>query len=50
MKEILEELERRRKICDDIFNRDKDEYYAGKAVAYGEAIKYIKGRMKDERQ
>ena len=38
---IKAEFERRKKICEGIFERDSDTYYQGKAVAYDESISFI---------
>jgi len=38
---IRQEIERRKKICEDIFERESDTYYQGKAVAYGELFLFI---------
>ena len=38
---IKAEFERRKKICEGIFERDSDTYYQGKAVAYEEALAFI---------
>lgn len=38
---IRQEIERRKKICEGIFERESDTYYQGKAVAYGELLPFI---------
>lgn len=38
---IRQEIERRKKICEDIFERESDTYYQGKAVAYEELLPFI---------
>lgn len=38
---IRQEIERRKKICEGIFERESDTYYQGKAVAYGELLDFI---------
>ena len=38
---IRQETERRKKICECIFERDSDTYYQGKAVAYGELLPFL---------
>lgn len=38
---IKAEIERRKKICEGIFERESDTYYQGKAVAYGELLPFI---------
>jgi hypothetical protein len=38
---IRQEIERRKKICEGIFERESDTYYQGKAVAYGELLTFI---------
>jgi len=38
---IRQEIERRMKICEGIFERESDTYYQGKAVAYGELLAFI---------
>lgn len=38
---IRQEIERRKKICEGIFERESDTYYQGKAVAYGELLSFI---------
>lgn len=39
--QIRQEIERRKKICEGIFERESDTYYQGKAVAYGELLAFI---------
>jgi hypothetical protein len=39
--QIRQESERRKKICEGIFERESDTYYQGKAVAYGELLDFI---------
>lgn len=41
IEKIKAEIERRKKICTDIFERQSDTYYQGKAVAYGELLPFI---------
>lgn len=38
---IRQEIERRKNICEGIFERESDTYYQGKAVAYGELLAFI---------
>ena len=38
---IRQEIERRKNICEGIFERESDTYYQGKAVAYGEILPFI---------
>lgn len=39
--QIRQEIERRKDICQGIFERESDTYYQGKAVAYDEALAFI---------
>ncbi len=41
IEKIRQEIERRKKICEGIFERESDTYYQGKAVAYGELLPFI---------
>ena len=41
IEKIRQEIERRKKICEGIFERESDIYYQGKAVAYGELLPFI---------
>lgn len=41
IEKIRQETERRKKICECIFERDSDTYYQGKAVAYGELLPFL---------
>ena len=41
IEKIRQEIERRKKICEGIFERESDTYYQGKAVAYGELLTFI---------
>lgn len=41
IEKIRQEIERRKNICEGIFERESDTYYQGKAVAYGELLAFI---------
>jgi hypothetical protein len=41
IEKIRQEIERRKNICEGIFERESDTYYQGKAVAYGELLPFI---------
>lgn len=41
IEKIKAEIERRKKICEGIFERESDTYYQGKAVAYGELLSFV---------
>ena len=41
IEKIRQEIERRKEICEGIFERESDTYYQGKAVAYGELLSFI---------
>ena len=41
IEKIGKEIERRKNICEGIFERESDTYYQGKAVAYGELLAFI---------
>ena len=41
VEKIRQEIERRKKICEGIFERESDTYYQGKAVAYGELLTFV---------
>lgn len=41
IEKIRQEIERRKKICEGVFERESDTYYQGKAVAYGELLPFI---------
>lgn len=48
IEKIRQEIERRKKICKNIFERESDTYYQGKAVAYGELLPFIDSLPKSE--
>ena len=48
IEKIRQEIERRKKICEDVFERESDTYYQGKAVAYGELLTFIDSLPKEE--
>ena len=41
IEKIKAEIERRKNICEGIFERESDTYYQGKAIAYGELLPFI---------
>ena len=45
---IRQEIERRKKICEGIFERESDTYYQGKAVAYGELLPFIDSQPEEK--
>ena len=47
IEKIRQETERRKNICEGIFERESDTYYQGKAVAYGELLAFIDSLPED---
>ena len=45
---IRAEVERRKKICEGVFERESDTYYQGKAVAYGELLSFIDSQPEEK--
>lgn len=41
IEKIRQEVERRKNICEGVFERESDTYYQGKAVAYGELLTFL---------
>lgn len=41
IEKIRAEIERRKNICESVFERGADTYYQGKAVAYGELLPFL---------
>lgn len=41
IEKIRQKIDRQKKICEGIFERESDTYYQGKAVAYGELLAFI---------
>lgn len=41
MEKLKEELAHRRDICSGVYERESDEYYHGKSVAYDEALCFV---------
>lgn len=42
------EIERRKKICEGLFERESDTYYQGKAVAYGKLLSFIESLQQEQ--
>lgn len=42
------EIEKRKNICDGVFERDSDTYYQGKAVAYQETLSLIDSLQQEQ--
>lgn len=47
--QIRAEIERRKNICEGVFERDSDTYYQGKAVAYQETLSFLDSIPEQER-
>lgn len=48
IKKIYQEIERRKEICEDLFERKSDTYYQGKMVAYVDLLAFINSLLEEK--
>lgn len=45
---LLKEIEKRKNICNGVYERDSDTYYQGKAVAYQETLSLVDSLQQEQ--